>query len=550
MGEVPKPVVHLANFPLPEHRGDFGSGAVDRMGSGHVLLVLFEYGPESVGQALFQRQGLPTRLRPDDVQPLGAAADGPRPGRLPGLLHRRPTSVLPLCGARSPARGDHASCPWPTAPCQRPGSLPNERAPMSLNLLHRGAPRAVDTMGPAAEPLVHDGVHRDPSIEDPNTSETFSERVVRLASSMLARGQSRRSFLTKTAVMGSALAVSPARLHPAARHGVRLRCADLRRRLDRVLLHDQRRPQLLPVREASSPAGGRPTTPRTAAARPGTSSTATPAARRRAGAGARAPRATAGAPAATSSATGSVTRRSAATARWCAGSPRARRRGSTTRRAPRRAPPTTPRSTTGRPASPPTAGRHLLLRPPSDRQRVRVARGRPRVPRPGGPVARGRCSDNRGRYADLPRRTHLLDALHRRPRGARSDPVDVVPVTADVFGRLGYPAVRHEVVGRQPQPLLQLRAGPHLPVESQAPSRSTGRSTSSTRRCTAYTATWATPTSDVKTSSDSRSRYANFETGPHLPARPGISPRSTGRSSSSTNRCAGCTATSAIPRVT
>lgn len=59
------PVVHLANFALPEQRGDFGSGAVDRMGRGHALVVLFEYGPESVGQALFRRQGLPARLRPD-----------------------------------------------------------------------------------------------------------------------------------------------------------------------------------------------------------------------------------------------------------------------------------------------------------------------------------------------------------------------------------------------------------------------------------------------------------------------------------------------------
>ncbi len=63
--ELTQPVVHLANFPLPERRGDFGSGAVDQMGSGHVLVVLFEYGAESVGQALFRRQGLPRRLRPD-----------------------------------------------------------------------------------------------------------------------------------------------------------------------------------------------------------------------------------------------------------------------------------------------------------------------------------------------------------------------------------------------------------------------------------------------------------------------------------------------------
>jgi hypothetical protein len=64
-GEIPNPVVHLANFALPEQRGDFGSGAVDLMTEDHVLVVLFEYGPESVGKALFRRKGLPTDLRPN-----------------------------------------------------------------------------------------------------------------------------------------------------------------------------------------------------------------------------------------------------------------------------------------------------------------------------------------------------------------------------------------------------------------------------------------------------------------------------------------------------
>ncbi|WP_421119284.1 hypothetical protein ACE2AJ_18265 [Aquihabitans daechungensis] len=65
VGERPNPVVHLANFALPEQRGDFGSGAVDLMGADDVLVVLFEYGPECAGTALFQRQGLPTRLTPN-----------------------------------------------------------------------------------------------------------------------------------------------------------------------------------------------------------------------------------------------------------------------------------------------------------------------------------------------------------------------------------------------------------------------------------------------------------------------------------------------------
>jgi hypothetical protein len=73
------PVVHLANFPLPEQRGDFGSGAVDRMGSGHLLVVLFEYGAESVGQALFRHQGLPTTLRPNMFS--GSALQRTMPGQ-------------------------------------------------------------------------------------------------------------------------------------------------------------------------------------------------------------------------------------------------------------------------------------------------------------------------------------------------------------------------------------------------------------------------------------------------------------------------------------
>jgi hypothetical protein len=47
------PVAHLATFPLPADRGDFGSGAVDLMGGGDVFLALVEYGPECAGTALF-----------------------------------------------------------------------------------------------------------------------------------------------------------------------------------------------------------------------------------------------------------------------------------------------------------------------------------------------------------------------------------------------------------------------------------------------------------------------------------------------------------------
>jgi hypothetical protein len=46
-------VTHLANFPLPAVRGEYGSGAVDVMSNGDALIVLLEFGPESAGTALF-----------------------------------------------------------------------------------------------------------------------------------------------------------------------------------------------------------------------------------------------------------------------------------------------------------------------------------------------------------------------------------------------------------------------------------------------------------------------------------------------------------------
>ena len=62
-------VVHAGNFPLPAARGDFGSGAVEVMRSGDVLVVLFEYGPESVGTPLFAAPGPPRALTSDRFSP-------------------------------------------------------------------------------------------------------------------------------------------------------------------------------------------------------------------------------------------------------------------------------------------------------------------------------------------------------------------------------------------------------------------------------------------------------------------------------------------------
>jgi hypothetical protein len=52
-------VTHIGNFPLPPGRGDFGTGAVERMGRDDVLVVLVEYDAESAKTPLFARRGLP-----------------------------------------------------------------------------------------------------------------------------------------------------------------------------------------------------------------------------------------------------------------------------------------------------------------------------------------------------------------------------------------------------------------------------------------------------------------------------------------------------------
>lgn len=56
-------VMHLASFPLPVERGSFGSGAVELMGNQDVFMALFEYGPDSVGTALFAPEGIPRNLQ-------------------------------------------------------------------------------------------------------------------------------------------------------------------------------------------------------------------------------------------------------------------------------------------------------------------------------------------------------------------------------------------------------------------------------------------------------------------------------------------------------
>jgi hypothetical protein len=67
-GAVRPTLVHIGSFPLPAQRGSFGSGATELMNTNDILIVLFEYGSDSVGTPLFSEQGIPRGLRPEDFQ--------------------------------------------------------------------------------------------------------------------------------------------------------------------------------------------------------------------------------------------------------------------------------------------------------------------------------------------------------------------------------------------------------------------------------------------------------------------------------------------------
>ena len=62
-------VMHAANFWLPNERDDYGSEALEAMGPGGVFIALVEFDRDVVGSLLFEYQGIPTDLQPDDFDP-------------------------------------------------------------------------------------------------------------------------------------------------------------------------------------------------------------------------------------------------------------------------------------------------------------------------------------------------------------------------------------------------------------------------------------------------------------------------------------------------
>ena len=67
-GDRTRAVLHLGNFPLPAERGDYGSGAVERMTARDVFISCIEFGPECVGTALYSAVGIP-RTEPAFFEP-------------------------------------------------------------------------------------------------------------------------------------------------------------------------------------------------------------------------------------------------------------------------------------------------------------------------------------------------------------------------------------------------------------------------------------------------------------------------------------------------
>jgi len=95
-------VLHLATFPLPEARGDFGAGVTELMRSPDVFVVLFEYGPESLDSPMFAPRGVP-RLRADMFS--SKRLQRPLPGQLGCQLFftegTRPFCLYVVAGSRA-----------------------------------------------------------------------------------------------------------------------------------------------------------------------------------------------------------------------------------------------------------------------------------------------------------------------------------------------------------------------------------------------------------------------------------------------------------------
>jgi hypothetical protein len=63
------PILHLATFPLPPERGDFGGGALDAMRARDLFICVLEFDRDAASAPLFAVEGVPWPLRADEFSP-------------------------------------------------------------------------------------------------------------------------------------------------------------------------------------------------------------------------------------------------------------------------------------------------------------------------------------------------------------------------------------------------------------------------------------------------------------------------------------------------
>jgi hypothetical protein len=67
--ETPMPILHLANFALPNERGDYGGGVVTGMRSGGIFVSVLQHHPSEAATPLFAGRTAPWPLGADDLDP-------------------------------------------------------------------------------------------------------------------------------------------------------------------------------------------------------------------------------------------------------------------------------------------------------------------------------------------------------------------------------------------------------------------------------------------------------------------------------------------------
>ena len=95
-------VLHAATVPLPDGRGDFGSGVVAGLGPEDIFLSLFEYDLAETTTELFSARGVPS-VAPRDFSPSGMQR--PLPGQSGGqwffTAARRPWTLHVVLGSHA-----------------------------------------------------------------------------------------------------------------------------------------------------------------------------------------------------------------------------------------------------------------------------------------------------------------------------------------------------------------------------------------------------------------------------------------------------------------